>query len=169
MRNFGIQRVSFSSSRIEQIIEEIEDYIDTCKFQPLSSSKIIVNKEELEELNKKVLIKTTIIKENKIKITELEKICAEHIENIKSLEILLDKKNELYSLALKKYEDAKDTNKKLRLENQKLIEKLNATNIENNETKEKKVDKKKVENDTEQSIEKKVKRKRTNKKEGVQA
>ena len=38
------------SSRIEQIIEEIEDYIDGCKFQPLSSTKILVNKEELEEL-----------------------------------------------------------------------------------------------------------------------
>lgn len=24
------------SSRIEQIIEEIEEYIDSCKFQPLS-------------------------------------------------------------------------------------------------------------------------------------
>ena len=30
------------SSRIEQIIEEIEEYIDSCKFQPLSTSKIIV-------------------------------------------------------------------------------------------------------------------------------
>ena len=39
------------SSRIEQIIEEIEEYIDRdCKFQPLSSTKIVVNKEELEEL-----------------------------------------------------------------------------------------------------------------------
>lgn len=38
------------SSRIEQIIEELEDYIDTCKFQPLSTTKIVVNKEELEEL-----------------------------------------------------------------------------------------------------------------------
>lgn len=37
-------------SRIEQLIEEIEEYIDSCKFQPLSNSKIIVNKEELEEL-----------------------------------------------------------------------------------------------------------------------
>ena len=25
------------SSRIEQIIEEIEEYIDSCKFQPLSN------------------------------------------------------------------------------------------------------------------------------------
>ena len=35
---------------MEQIIEEIEEYIDSCKFQPLSSTKILVNKEELEEL-----------------------------------------------------------------------------------------------------------------------
>ena len=38
------------ASRIEQIIEEIEEYIDGCKYQALSSSKIIVNKDELEEL-----------------------------------------------------------------------------------------------------------------------
>ena len=37
-------------SRIEQLISEIEEYIDSCKFQALSNSKIIVNKEELEEL-----------------------------------------------------------------------------------------------------------------------
>lgn len=37
-------------SRIEQLINEIEEYIDSCKFQPLSTSKIIVNKEELDEL-----------------------------------------------------------------------------------------------------------------------
>ena len=37
-------------SRIEQLIGEIEEYIDSCKFQHLSSTKILVNKEELEEL-----------------------------------------------------------------------------------------------------------------------
>ena len=37
-------------SRIEQLISEIEEYIDSCKFQALSNSKIIVNKEEIEEL-----------------------------------------------------------------------------------------------------------------------
>ena len=37
-------------SRIEQLISEIEEYIDSCKFQPLSTTKILVNKEELEEL-----------------------------------------------------------------------------------------------------------------------
>ena len=35
---------------MEQIIEEIEEYVDSRKFQPLSSTKIVVNKEELEEL-----------------------------------------------------------------------------------------------------------------------
>ena len=37
-------------SRIEQLIGEIEEYIDSCKFQPLYSTKILVNKEEIEEL-----------------------------------------------------------------------------------------------------------------------
>ncbi|MBQ1802757.1 MAG: ATPase [Lachnobacterium sp.] len=39
-----------SSSRMEQIIEEIEDYIDGCKKQPFSPSNIIVNRDEMEEL-----------------------------------------------------------------------------------------------------------------------
>ena len=33
------------SSKIEQLIDEIEEYIDSCKYQALSNSKIIVNKE----------------------------------------------------------------------------------------------------------------------------
>ena len=39
------------SSRIEQIIEEIEEFVESCKYQPLSTTKIVVNKEELEELH----------------------------------------------------------------------------------------------------------------------
>ena len=47
------------SSRIEQIIEEIEEYIDRdCKFQPLSTTKIIVNKDHLDELLKELRMKT---------------------------------------------------------------------------------------------------------------
>ena len=38
------------SSRIEQIIEEIEEFVESCKYQPLSTTKIVVNKEDLEEL-----------------------------------------------------------------------------------------------------------------------
>lgn len=47
------------SSRIEQIIEEIEEYIDRdCKYQPLSTTKIIVNKEHLDELLRELRLKT---------------------------------------------------------------------------------------------------------------
>ena len=38
------------SSKIEQIIDEIEEFIEDCKFQPFSSTNIVVNKEEIEEL-----------------------------------------------------------------------------------------------------------------------
>ena len=38
------------ASRIEQIIDEIEDYIDGCKTQAFAPSKIIVNRETMEEL-----------------------------------------------------------------------------------------------------------------------
>ncbi len=46
------------ASRIEQIIEEIEEYVDGCKFQALSSTKIVVNKEELEEMLRELRMKT---------------------------------------------------------------------------------------------------------------
>ena len=46
------------SSRMEQIIEEIEEYIDSCKFAALSNNKILVNKEELEELISELRSKT---------------------------------------------------------------------------------------------------------------
>ena len=47
-----------SSSRIEEIIEEIEEYVENCRYQPLSTTKIIVNKEELEELLRELRLKT---------------------------------------------------------------------------------------------------------------
>ncbi len=46
------------ASRIEQIIEEIEEYIDNCKPQTFSSSKIVVNREEIEELLTELRVKT---------------------------------------------------------------------------------------------------------------
>lgn len=38
------------ANRIEQIITEMEEFIDSCKTQTFSSSNIIVNKDEIEEL-----------------------------------------------------------------------------------------------------------------------
>ena len=46
------------TSRIEQIIQEIEEYIDGCKYQMLSSDKIIVNKDEIEELINELKVHT---------------------------------------------------------------------------------------------------------------
>ena len=46
------------SSKIEQLIEEIEDYIDGCKPQFMSSTNIIVNKDEMEELLRDLKMKT---------------------------------------------------------------------------------------------------------------
>jgi uncharacterized membrane-anchored protein YjiN (DUF445 family) len=46
------------SSRIEQIIDEIEAFIANCKYQPLSNTKIIVNKEEIDELVRELRMKT---------------------------------------------------------------------------------------------------------------
>lgn len=47
-----------TTSRIEQIIDEIEEYISNCKFQPLSTTKIIVNREEIEDLLRELRLKT---------------------------------------------------------------------------------------------------------------
>ncbi len=46
------------SSRIEQLIDEIEEYIDSCKPQAFSSTKIIVNKDEIDELLRELRMKT---------------------------------------------------------------------------------------------------------------
>ena len=37
-------------SRIEQLIDDIEAYIEDCKPSAFSSTKVVVNKEELEEM-----------------------------------------------------------------------------------------------------------------------
>ncbi|MCR4763690.1 MAG: vacuolar family H+-ATPase subunit H [Lachnospiraceae bacterium] len=46
-----------STSAIEEVINEIEVYIDNCKYQPLSNTKIIVNKEEIDELIRELRMK----------------------------------------------------------------------------------------------------------------
>ena len=46
------------SSKIEQIIEEIEEFIDGCKYKALSNTHIIVDKEQLDELLHELKVKT---------------------------------------------------------------------------------------------------------------
>lgn len=45
-------------SRIEQLISDIEAYIDNCKYQPFSNSKIIVDKDQLEDMLSELRLKT---------------------------------------------------------------------------------------------------------------
>lgn len=46
------------SSRIEQLIDELEEYIDNCKPKFMSNSEIIVNKDEIDELLRELRMKT---------------------------------------------------------------------------------------------------------------
>lgn len=46
------------SSRIEQLIDELEDYIESCKPKFMSNSEIIVNKDEIDELLRELRMKT---------------------------------------------------------------------------------------------------------------
>lgn len=46
------------SSRIEQLIDEMEEYIENCKPKFMSNTDIIVNKEEIDELLRELRMKT---------------------------------------------------------------------------------------------------------------
>ena len=46
------------SSKIEQLIDEIEEYIAICKYKTLSNTHIIVNKDEIDELLRELKMKT---------------------------------------------------------------------------------------------------------------
>ncbi len=46
------------SSRIEQIIDELEEYVESCKPKFMSNSEIIVNKDEIDELIRELRMKT---------------------------------------------------------------------------------------------------------------
>ncbi len=46
------------SNKIEQIIEEIEEFIDGCKYKALSNTHIIVDKEQIDELLRELKSKT---------------------------------------------------------------------------------------------------------------
>lgn len=50
--------MSNSVSKIEQTITEIEQYIERCKYQPFSNTKIIVERDELDELLRELRMKT---------------------------------------------------------------------------------------------------------------
>ena len=74
------------SSKIEQLIEEIEDYIDGCKYQPLSKINIIVNKEEIDDLLRELRLRTPEeIKKYQNIISQREEILAKARERAAKL------------------------------------------------------------------------------------
>ena len=85
------------SSKIEQVIDEIEEYLDGCKFVPFSSTNISVDKEEIEG------IIDALRKQTPEEIKQLRKIISNKdaiMNDAKSkAEELYDRLN-----ALKKYE-----------------------------------------------------------------
>ena len=46
------------SSKIEQVIDEIEEYIDNCKFKAFSTDIIMVKKDEIDDLLRELRMKT---------------------------------------------------------------------------------------------------------------
>ncbi len=46
------------NSKIEQLIDELEEYIESCKPKFMSNSEIIVNKDEIDELIRELRMKT---------------------------------------------------------------------------------------------------------------
>ncbi len=73
-------------SKIEQIITEIEDYIESCKKVPFSGNSVVVNKDEMQELLSELRLKTPdeIKKYQKI-ITNREAILTEAKERAESM------------------------------------------------------------------------------------
>lgn len=49
---------NMAASRIEQLIEDIYEFIESCKMQPLSSTKVIVPKDELYDLIDELRLRT---------------------------------------------------------------------------------------------------------------
>lgn len=82
-----------SKKGIEDLINEIEIFVDSCKFQPLSSTKIVVPKEELMSMLKELRMKMPSeiercqkIMRNKDAILSDAKVQAEQIISDASLE-----------------------------------------------------------------------------------
>jgi len=114
-------------SKIETAIEAIEDYLANCKFQTFSTDRIIVNKDEIEELIRELKQATpeeintyrqiisrreAILNDAQMKANQLiEKTQAQTNELISEHEIMQQayaKANEVVTLATRKAQDILD-------------------------------------------------------------
>ena len=88
-------------SRIEQLIDEIEEYVEGCKPAPFSQSKIIVQKEQLYELLTELRLKTPD------EIKRYQKIIAQKDKIISDAQAQAEQMIE--EIMLKAYEKAEQT------------------------------------------------------------
>ena len=103
-----------SISKIEQLIDEIEEFIESCKPQPFSQSKVIVPKDELYELITELRLKTPEeIKRYQKIIANREKIIsdaqAQAEQMVEETNVYVNQLVEEHEIMLKAYERAEET------------------------------------------------------------
>ena len=119
-------------SRIEQIIDEIEEFIESCKPAPFSQSKIVVPKDQLYELLTELRVKTPDeIRRYKKIIEQKDKIISDAKDQAQQM---IDETTEYASqlveeheIMLKAYEKADETIHAANDEAQGIVDNANAT------------------------------------------
>jgi len=119
-----------STSRIEQLIDEIEEFIESCKPQPFSQSKVIVPKDELYELLTELRLKTPEeIKRYQKIITNREKIIsdaqAQAEKMVEETNVYVNQLVEEHQIMMKAYERAEEV---INAANKQAEETVNAAN-----------------------------------------
>lgn len=122
-------------SRIEQVINELEEYISSCKQIPLSS-KIAVNKDEIEDLIRELRLKTPDeIKKYQKLISNKDAILADAKEQaeqmIKAAKIHTDELVNEHEIMQRAYEQANAYIEDARVQAQQILDKAvtDANNI----------------------------------------
>lgn len=122
-------------SRIEQVINELEEYISSCKAIPLSS-KIAVNKDEIEDLIRELRLKTPDeIKKYQKLISNKDAILADAKEQaeqmIKAAQIHTDELVNEHEIMQRAYEQANSYIEDARTQAQQILDKAvtDANNI----------------------------------------
>ncbi len=125
----------FDMSRIEQVINELEEYISSCKAIPLSS-KIAVNKDEIEDLIRELRLKTPDeIKKYQKLISNKDAILADAKEQaeqmIKAAQIHTDELVNEHEIMQRAYEQANSYIEDARTQAQQILDKAvtDANNI----------------------------------------
>ena len=125
----------FDMSRIEPVINELEEYISSCKAIPLSS-KIAVNKDEIEDLIRELRLKTPDeIKKYQKLISNKDAILADAKEQaeqmIKAAQIHTDELVNEHEIMQRAYEQANSYIEDARTQAQQILDKAvtDANNI----------------------------------------